>query len=182
MRRALPAAALLVLTACPTAVAPYTKTYQGNSEWEPKFLAEAQRDVYPADVRKDPELYRKWTLAWPGIVVSAGPEPNDPSFWEVVIEHHYWDWMEDHSIQKAKAFLSPRGEGKFTCHADRRTLPSVELKGAMAVAYVRPIGIKNDMLHAGCMVRFYPPDWYATDVMDYGRDGAGLKILRVPMK
>jgi hypothetical protein len=99
-----------------------------------------------------------------------------------VIEHHYWDWIEDHSIQKAKAFLSPRGEGQFTCHAERRTLPSVELKDAMAVAYVRPVGVKDEVLHAACIIQFYPREWYLTDVMDYGRDGEGLKMLRVPMQ
>jgi len=52
----------------------------------------------------------------------------------------------------------------------------------MAVAFVRPLGIKDDQLHAACMIRFYPPDWYLTDVFDYGRDGQGLKVLRVPMK
>jgi hypothetical protein len=182
MRRALPAAVLLLLTGCPGAVGPYSKAYEGNSDWERKYLAEARRDVYPGDVRENVESFRKATLAWPGIVVSAGPEAKDPAFSEVVIEHHYWDWIEDHSIQKAKAFLSPRGEGRFTCHAERRTLPAVDLTKAMAVAYVRPVGIKDEILHAACIVRFYPPDWYATDVMDYGRDGAGLKLLRVPMQ
>jgi hypothetical protein len=101
---------------------------------------------------------------------------------EVVIQHHYWDWIEDHSIQKARAFLSPRGEGEFVCHAERRTIPTVDLRRAMAIAYVRPVGMKDGTLHAACIVRFFPPDWYATDGMDYGRDGQGLTLLRVPMK
>jgi hypothetical protein len=50
----------------------------------------------------------------------------------------------------------------------------------MAIAYVRPIGLKDGVLHAACIVRYYPPDWYATDVWDYGRNGDGLKVLRVP--
>ena len=61
-------------------------------------------------------------------------------------------------------------------------LPAIDLRRAMAVAFVRPVGIKDDQLHAACMIRFYPPDWYLTDVFDYGRDGQGLKVLRVPMK
>jgi hypothetical protein len=173
--------ALLSTTACP-GFAPYSKPYQGNSEWERQYLTKARRDVYPDDVRKDPATFRQATLAWAGVVVSAQPEAKDPTFAEVVIEHHYWDWIEDHSIQKAKAFLSPRGEGRFTCHAERRMLPAPELAGAMAVAYVRPVGIKDDVLHTACLVRFYPREWYATDVMDYGRDGAGMKLLRVPME
>ena len=174
--------ALLVLTGCPAALGPYSKPYQADSDTERKYLAEARRDVYPDDVRKSPEAFRKTTLAWPGIVVSARPDPNDPPFSEVVIEHHYWDWIDDHSIQKARAFLSPRGEGPFVCHVERRTIPPVDLKNAMAIAYVRPVGVKDQMLHAACIVRFFPREWYATDVMDYGRDGQGLKVLRVPMK
>jgi hypothetical protein len=182
MRRAFTAVALVFLTGCAASVAPYSKPYQGNSEWERRYLVEAKRDVYPSDVRRAPETFQQATLAWPGIVLSVRPESQDPSFSEVVIEHHYWDWIEDHSIQKAKAFLSPRGEGPFTCHTEKRTLPSVELKDAMAVAYVRPVGVKDDVLHAACIIRFYPREWYATDVMDYGRNGEGIKMLRVPME
>ena len=68
------------------------------------------------------------------------------------------------------------------CHAERRTLPTVELKNTMTVAYVRPVGVKDQTLHAACIMRFFPREWYATDVMDYGRDGQGLKVLRVPME
>jgi hypothetical protein len=182
MSRAHLPAVLLLLTGCPASFAPYSKPYQGGSEAERKFLVEARRDVYPNDVREAPETFRKATLAWPGIVVSASSDPNDPPFSVVVIEHHYWDWIEDHSIQKAKAFLSPRGEGQFVCHAERRLLPSLELKNAMAIAYVRPVGVKDHTLHAACILRFFPRDWYATDVMDYGRDGEGARLLRVPMK
>ena len=64
MRRAFAVAVLPLLTACPGAFAPYSKAYQGNSDWERKYLAEAQRDVYPDDVRKAPETFRKATLAW----------------------------------------------------------------------------------------------------------------------
>ena len=180
MRRVYPLIGLFLLTGCPPG--PYSKAYQGSSETERKLLTEARRDVYPDDVRKEPETFRKATLAWPGVVVSVEPDPNDPLFSTVVVEHHYWDWIEDHSIQKAKAFLSPRGEGKFVCHAERQTLPNVELKNTMTVAYVRPVGVKDQVLHAACIMRFFPRDWYATDVMDYGRDGQGLKVLRVPME
>lgn len=112
----------------------------------------------------------------------SGAASRSPSTSEVVIEHHYWDWMEDHSIQKANAFLSPRGEGEFVCHVERLTVPSVHLEAAMAIAYVRPVEIEDQTLHAACVVRFFPRDWYGTDVMDYGRNGEGRRCLRVPME
>ena len=179
-RFALAAAVLLLGTGCPPG--PSSRAYNGESEVERKLLHDARRDVYPDDVREDLESYRKATLAWPGIVVSSKPDPKIPSMAMIVIEHHYWDWIEDHSIQKAKAFLSPRGEGQFVCHAELATLPKVALARAMAIAYARPVGIKDGQLHAACLVQFHAPDWYATDVFDYGRNGEGLKILRVPME
>jgi len=179
MRRLAIVPFVFVVAGC---LGPYTAQYSGRSDGEKKLLAEARRDVYPEDVRKSPDTFRKATLAWPGIVISARPDPNDALMSEVVIEHHYWDWKEDHSIQKAKAFMSPRGEGEFVCHAERRAVPPVDLRKAMAVAYVRPLGITDERLRAACTVQFFPPDWYATDVMDYGRGGQGFRLLRVPMK
>lgn len=172
--------ALGLLTACP--IGPYSKAYQGDSEAEQQIFQQARRDVYPDDVRKAPEDYRKVTLAWPGIIVSAEVDQGRPQFWTIVVEHHYWDWMEDHSVQKARAFLSPRGEGRFVCHAERRAIVASDLVGAMTVSYVRPLGMQDQVLHAACIMRFFPQDWYATDVMEYGRDGQGLKVLRVPTK
>jgi hypothetical protein len=161
---------------------PHTVQYGGASDAERKLLQEARRDVYPDDVRPDPQRFRKSTLAWPGIVRDVQPDPVDPALWQVIVEHHYWDWMEDHSIQKAKAFLSPRGEGEFVCHSERPGNSAANLRSAMTVAYVRPVGIKDGVLHAACIMRFFPRDWYATDVFEYGRGGSDLKILRVPME
>jgi len=173
-------AVLALLTACP--VGPYSKAYQGDSEAEQQIFQQARRDVYPDDVRKAPEDYRKVTLAWPGVIVSAEVDEDRPQFWTIVVEHHYWDWIEDHSVQKARAFLSPRGEGRFVCHAERRAMLASDLVGAMTVSYARPLGMKDQTLHAACIMRFFPRDWYATDVMEYGRGGQGLKVLRVPTK
>ena len=169
---------LVVSSGCPPG--PHSKAYEGTSEAERKLLAESQRGVYPNDVRAQPERYTKATLAWPGIVRTVVPAPRDPAWAQVVIAHHYWDWIEDHSIQKAKAFLSARGEGDFVCHVERRLLPAVDLHDAMAIAYVRPVGVKEGVLHTACLLTFYPPGWYATDVWEYGRDMEGFKVLRVP--
>jgi hypothetical protein len=91
----------LAATACPPG--PYSKEYAGSSDAERKLLGEARRDIYPDDVRRQPEQYRKATLAWSGIVTSAGPDPRDAQYSEVVIAHHYWDWIEDQ--------FDPEGEG-----------------------------------------------------------------------
>lgn len=171
---------LVLLAGCPDV--PSSKPYEGTSEGERRVLSEARRDVYPDDVRKAPEAYGRATLAWPGVVVSASVDEGRAEYWTVVVEHHYWDWIEDHSIQRARAFLSPRGEGKFVCHAERGPIAPQNLVNAMAIAYVRPLRTTDHMIEAACIMRFFPRDWYATDVMDYGRGGQGLKLLRVPMQ
>ena len=178
--RAFIAVSLVFATGCP--MGPYTVQYKGSSGVERRLLAVARRDVYPDDVRAAPEQYRDAMLAWPGIVTSAQPDASDPAMVEVVIAHHYWDWIEDHSIQKAKAFLSPRGEGEFVCHASRDQLPAIDFKAAMAITYVRPVGMKDGRLHAACVLALHPPDWYLTDVFEYGRNGEGMRVLRVHMK
>ena len=177
MRPILQASILMIVAGCA-----HTAGYEGDSAAERKLRSESRRDIYPDDVRADLERYRKATLAWPGIDKDVRPDTADPLMTTMVVEHHYWDWMEDHSIQKAKAFLSPRGEGEFVCHVERRTVPPEGIRGAMAIAYVRPVGLKDGQLHAACIVRLHPRDWYATDVFDYGRNGKDLKILRIPME
>jgi len=144
------------------------------------ILTGARRDVYPDDVRKDPEAYERATLAWAGVVVSASAGEGHSEFWSVIVEHHYWDWIEDSSQQKGQAFLSPRGEGRFLCHAERAPIAADKLKDAMTVAYIRPLRMNDQMIEGACIMRFFPRDRYATDVMDYGRGGADLKVLRVP--
>src|SRR5439155_1612311 len=86
--------------------------YTGASDAERKLLTQADRRVFPDDVRKDVDRFKKVTVAWTGIIRAIRPGPA-PGTSELDIEHHYWDWIEDHSIQKAKAFLSQRGEGSF---------------------------------------------------------------------
>jgi hypothetical protein len=178
---ALPAALVVLTAACPSAPgATSAVQYEGRSESERRLFAEARRDVYPDDVRPAPQAFATAILAWSGVVISTRADASDAVMYEVVIEHHYWDWMERRSAQSPKAFLSRRGEGELVCHAVRHTLPSVDLRGAMAIVYARPTGMKDGQLHANCVLTLFPRDWYATDVFEYGRDSKNLKLLRAP--
>jgi hypothetical protein len=178
MGRATLLLATLLTAAC--ASEPQTVRYQGASDAERTVLAASRKDVYPNDVRPEPERFKRATLAWAGIVTEVMAEAERSAFVELTIAHHYWDWMEDHSTPKAKAFLSPRGEGMFVCHAERTSVMDADVRGALVIAYVRPLVMKDGLLHAACIVRLYPRDTYATDVLDYGRGGSDLKVLRVP--
>jgi len=112
MRRVLPAGILAVsllslLTACP---APHTRSYQPVSSWEKQALDRANRNVFPDDIRSDLTRYRNTLIAWPGVVLGTEfVEQQDKIEIQFVLEHHYYDWLEDFSIQREKIFLSPRG-------------------------------------------------------------------------
>ena len=159
--------------------------YTGASDAERKLLTQADRRVFPDDVRKDVDRFKKVPVAWTGIIRAIRPGPA-PGTSELDIEHHYWDWIEDHSIQKAKAFLSQRGEGSFSCHLDR-PVPAAVGPGWMVIAYGSPVGTIKP-LALDCVVSVYPPSWYATDIFDYGReyllhgDQRDFRMLRVPMQ
>ena len=73
-----------------------------------------RRDVYPDDVRRDLAAHRV-EVAWAGLsreAVFRGAPAHDVT---VTMEHHYFDWIDDHSARPEHFFLSPRGEGLVRC-------------------------------------------------------------------
>ena len=109
-------------------------------------------------------------------------------------EHHYWDWIEDYGSQRQSIFLSPRGEGQFRCRqilkdfapgADVSPMPA----GYMAIVYGKLEGIDKNVVTLYCVswIIKVRPDYFATDIWDYGRDyllhgdKSDFKVLRVPV-
>ncbi len=162
----------------------YSKHYRPEGEQETELFAKARRDVYPNDVRENLKAFDGQLLLWTGIVQSVGPT-EDGKHLRMKVEHHYWDWIEDHSIQPEIAFLSPRGEGLFAC--DYRPNSKVEPDevarvGDMAIVY----GMPKELTASGMILMACPfyktlrRELYATDIFSYGRDFSDLKVLRVP--
>jgi len=58
---------MLWLCGCPGAV-PGSRLYQPLPKWEAKFFAEARRDVFPRDVRQNPQRFRDDLVVWTGII------------------------------------------------------------------------------------------------------------------
>ena len=77
-----------------------------------EFMKRARRDVWRSDVRKDLSKHTTTLVAWTGVVAERRMFPDGKAM-GFVIEHHYWDWVEDFGLQREHLFLSPRGEGKF---------------------------------------------------------------------
>lgn len=170
------------------------KSPPGSNPWEPRtpegreLYGLARRDVWPSDVRVAPEKYREVVVAWSGLVkehqVSA-----DRQQLRTVIEHHYWDFIEDRGAQRENYFLSPRGEGLFTFeepNTPRVQSPAYLPVGAMAVIFGKPTDVSPDgqvVLELQWTITF-PPHSFATDFWDYGRaylehgDKNDFKVLR----
>ena len=179
----------LFLSGC---VAPYSSLYSPADPQEAIAFKNSDRKVFPNDVRKNIDEYLSTEVAWTGVLKRVKVLSNSPK--EIVkftIEHHYWDWIEDHSIQKAVAFLSPRGEGMFSCIKSSRTqntpIPPI---GSMAIVYGYPIHVdpKSGEIVLKCKgISFTSKSWYSMKIWDYGRnyllngDKSDFKVLKVPL-
>jgi hypothetical protein len=105
----------------------------------------------------------------------------------ITAEHHYFDWIEDLSIQRARFYLSPRGEGAFAVAwgaespDEQKFIAQFAVKD-MLVAYGYPSLIHGDVvgLHPTQSLRAIKPEWYRTDVLDYGRPGEPSKPSKTP--
>jgi len=164
-------------------IGPYSKRYAPAGAAEEELFSKARRDVYPDDVRSNLAGYESETVLWTGIVRQV--DEVEPGKYRLVVEHHYWDWIEDYSVQKEIAFLSPHGEGQFECRFAGKEAVSrdqIARVADMAIVYGVPRSVGTD----GTVVMTCPfwktlrRELYATDIFEYGRNGADLKVLRVP--
>jgi len=137
-------------------------------------------------VRADFEKYDSLRAAWPGIILNAEVRPTDSAIaLDLLVEHHYYDWIEDFSVQQEKIFLSPRGEGLFRTtwwlKLDADTAKLAQTEGDMAIVYGIPTALEDSVVVLKAYyVRLIDKQWFATDIMDYGRPGEPVTVLRVP--
>lgn len=186
MPRALAAIALgIFCSACPS-----SRIYRPDSSQLREMDAGAERHVFPEDVRRDLAAHSNQLVLWTGIVRSKTPVSiSGRDAVEIRIDHHYWDFVEDFGVQRARAFLSPRGEGAFIIRvwADQlRSDPGNFQEGWMALIWGTPAGVAPDgavrvnLRGSTCA----PPGWFSTEMWDYGRayllqhDYSDLHILR----
>jgi hypothetical protein len=184
-------AALPLLAGCPSTLSPSplspcggnkplfpgSRYYEPASEWERREFERADRYVYPDDVRQDPEQYPSATVAWPGVIVDSTFHEEEEGMEAVLLlEHHYFDWIEDFGAQPERFFLSPRGEGAFKASwsleqgAAARQLRDAARPGNLAIVYGVPNGIEGDAVNLKSVyVRIIDQACYTTEILDYGR-------------
>ncbi len=172
------------LTGCATySSQPYTPPAQTDRE----LFSKARKDVYPRDVREHPARYRDETIAWAGVVkgVEVFRSRVGPSV-KVLVEHRYFDWIEDHGAQPELFFLSPRGEGDFmiflqpkgemsSAEAARLIPPGTMVVAVGKVYLPTPADNKLPLALLTEYRQFIGRKWYRTDVFDYGREGEPIR-------
>jgi len=184
LRIVLLAGIAVLMEGCP-GLLPGSRAYQPLPQWEAKFFAEANRNIFPNDVRQKPDEAANTLVAWTGIITSIEFRGDESSRFALLkVEHHYFDWIEDFSVQRARYFLSPRGEGSFivawgvVSPGDHQFIDQFSV-GDMLVAYGLP-KVHGDTIGLDPTenLRAIKPLWFRTDVLDYGRPGEPSTILK----
>src|SRR5271165_4049030 len=155
----------MVMEGCPGLV-PGSRAYQPLPQWEAKFFAQAKRGVFPNDVRQKPDEAVSTLVVWTGIITNIELLSDESSrFARFTVEHHYFDWIEDFSVQRARYYLSPRGEGTFfvtwglESSVDQQFIEQFAI-GDMLVAYGYPkVHGESVGLHPTQNLRAIKPPW-----------------------
>jgi hypothetical protein len=153
-----------------------TRDYQPISDWEQSEFDKADFSVYPDDVRENITDYQGTTVAWPGIIVESELIEYDDYFEGIyLLEHHYYDWLEDIS-PAPEIWLSPRGEGLFrTSWEYNKEGPVSELQeysepGVLLIVYGEAISVEDDIIGVeASYIRGIQEQFYTTEILDYGR-------------
>jgi hypothetical protein len=176
---AVAASLLCLLSGCPG-----SRYYRPVSSWEKQVFDQAKKGIYPDDVRAAPTDYHDTIVAWTGIILENKfidhPDAIEIQF---VLEHHYYDWIEDFGAQREKIFLSPRGEGLFrTSWFIKKESNVEEMKkfasaGNLIIVYGTPSQVNDDtsILVKSSYVRGIDKQLFRTDILDYGRLGKPVK-------
>jgi hypothetical protein len=181
--------ATLALAVHPVAGQGSTRNYQPAGKPEAALARRVDRNTYPLQVRDSLTRFKSVLVVWPGIVRRVVSRTSGDSV-TLVVEHHYFDWKEDHGCQRELYFLSPRGEGLFTLTIPSAAAHAPEFAGnpavgALVIAYGIPITVDTlegepAITLSARAANFIEPRWYRTDAFSYARNFADFKLLEVP--
>ncbi|WP_437911976.1 hypothetical protein WME73_31695 [Sorangium sp. So ce302] len=161
-------------------LAPGSRPYRPVSDQEAAVFDRATRDIHPDDVRGSPDRYGKTLVAWAGVLRSYKvSKENDATVLRFDIEHRYFDWIEDSGLQRARYFLSPRGEGTIRAAWSMpleafESIPEKIHEGDMFVVYGYPADVRGQIvgIFPTEYVRLIQADLYTGRQLDYGRTDA----------
>jgi hypothetical protein len=181
--------AALTVFVSPAAGQASTGDYQPANRAEADLAGRADKEIYPQNVRDSLTRFTSVLIVWPGIVRRIASSASGDSI-TLVLEHHYFDWKEDHGCQRELYFVSPRGEGLFAL-----TIPPVAARapgftgkptiGALVIAYGMPTSVDTlegqpSIAVSARGLNIIEPRWYRTDAFSYGRGFSDFQLLKVP--
>jgi hypothetical protein len=94
-------------------------------DWEKPFYEAALKTAFPSDLIKAPGKYQDQLIHLVGIVDSVYIDSSTQQV-NILLENHYWDYIEDYSIQDEVMFVSPKGDGKFIVTLDSSYRSGIE--------------------------------------------------------
>lgn len=164
-----------------------SRLYRPVSVAEEMELAAASRTVYPADVRANPASAANSSIAWAGIITEiAIADYGEFLETTLILEHHYFLWVESWGSSPVPFLLSPRGEGTFettwrmTPDSWQRRLDRFTGKGIgnLVLVYGKPLIVDdNRIVVEATHIREIDSTQYTTDYADFGREGEPLKRI-----
>lgn len=171
------AAALAAFVLVVVATAPSSRDYQPASPAEKAEMDRSTYSVHPDDVRADIDHHRV-QVAWTGVLrdVQFSGAPEKPTV-SALVDHHYFDWIDDRSARSERFLPSPRGEGQFRFTRplspawDIAAMKEAAPPGSMVVVYGTPSKIEGAVVDLGeaAYARVIPIGRFSTGVLDYGR-------------
>ena len=175
---------LFLISACN----PLARPYRPMSSLEQGAFDIADRYVYPEDVRKAPEDYQGIMVAWPGVIIKREiVKHRDWDELRLVLEHHYYDWVENSGFEDERIFYSSRGEGIFRTSwriKNKERLKRINKSaraGNLLIVYGIPAEVNDDgsVVLASKYLRVFNKKYISTNMMDYGRPVQPVKETEI---
>ena len=169
----------LILSSCASFLGPTmgSREYTPHSDQERVEFEKANRNVYPDDIRNDISRYKDTTIAWAGIIKEASiVDEKDHMEMIFLVEHHYYDWIEDINPKQEWIWLSPRGEGEFATKwglkkdTSQSEIQEMTKPGELEIVYGIPQAVEDGVIVIeASYIRGIAERYYTTDKLDYGR-------------
>jgi hypothetical protein len=166
--------------------------YRAGSGPENAEMKKDILDVYPNDIRGNPDLHTNAGVGWAGIITrtEAVTGPDGLIHAVTTFEHHYFDWQEDRRFGHIQLHLSPRGEGLFRTEwvlrrndpaAGREAAESFASPGKLAIVYGVPEKVEDGTVVLRYrFLRVVEAEDYGTNKFDYGRFGEPFRYIHNP--
>ena len=171
-----------LLTSCRSGLVPESYAYRPLTYEEAQPFSLARHDVFPDDVRQQPDKFTNTLVAWTGVATKIHDYSDSFSRGVAILAvHHYFNWTIDLTNQWIAPIrderwilsLSSRGEGAFGIRFPLVTPESQQCAGELAVGdmlivYGYPEIVQSNLVLYPSYLQAVKPQWYSID-LNYGR-------------